>query len=330
MRIDLEGLLAPISEDSPAGEDLSDDNDRLAIDDLFESVQRDDFSGDEPNWRSVTEEVVGLAKRSRDIWLAVYICRAGAKLGDLEQVAGGAKLLAGLLQDWDAVYPTIEDVGAQGRKSRCSELSQRRAFLKALAGAPLVSDPRHGSFSYADLEGYASPEDADIGLTRIMEGNGKTQLAASIAHVDEIAEAIRAAEAAFRSHSDSTADWPEFGPLYEMLTGMRRVAAPWLGEDAAKSSGDNSAPDAPAEARPAPAGEPSAPGSIRSRDDVLRAIDAICGYYARHEPASPVPLALKRARGWVSLDFLSVLQDIAPDSLSDAQRVLMQTRRDDD
>ena len=57
---------------------------------------------------------------------------------------------------------------------------------------------------------------------------------------------------------------------------------------------------------------------------------ANCAYYARHEPASPVPLALKRARAWVTLDFLTVLQDIAPDSLSDARRVLMRSEVDEE
>lgn len=332
MQIDVEALLAPVPGDAPAGIDLSDDNDRLAIDDVFESVQRPDFDGDEPNWRAITDEVIGLLGRSKDLWLAVYLCRAGARLGDLEQVAGGSRVLAGLLREWDHVFPTLEDVGAQGRKSRCAELGQRRAFLSALEAAPLVSDARHGSFSLADLERFAAEgEAADVGFSRIMAADGKEKLADSLVSIEAISAAIGECDAIFRDRTQSTADRPDFGPLHDTLRRMKRAIAPFLGEAAAAAAGGDavSAEPEPGESA-APAAGAAAPGAIRSREDVIKAIDAVCAYYARHEPASPVPLALKRARAWVNLDFLTVLRDIAPDSLNDARRVLMQSERDDD
>ncbi len=63
-------------------------------------------------------------------------------------------------------------------------------------------------------------------------------------------------------------------------------------------------------------------GRIQSREDVARAIDSICEYYARHEPGSPVPLALTRAKTWVTMSFLDVLKDISPGSVGEAERVL--------
>jgi type VI secretion system protein ImpA len=69
-------------------------------------------------------------------------------------------------------------------------------------------------------------------------------------------------------------------------------------------------------------------GAINSREDVHRALDAIMAYYKKKEPGSPVPFALRRARDWVSLDFLSVLEDIAPNSLDEARRVLVNGRND--
>jgi type VI secretion system protein ImpA len=63
-------------------------------------------------------------------------------------------------------------------------------------------------------------------------------------------------------------------------------------------------------------------GSVNSREDVLRALDAIGDYYRRKEPGSPVPVVLQRAREWVNLDFLAVLADIAPNGLDEAKRVL--------
>ena len=64
------------------------------------------------------------------------------------------------------------------------------------------------------------------------------------------------------------------------------------------------------------------PGRIDSRADVVRAIEAIIDYYGRAEPASPVPIVLTRAKAWVSMDFMSVLSDIVPDSMREAKRIL--------
>ena len=39
-----------------------------------------------------------------------------------------------------------------------------------------------------------------------------------------------------------------------------------------------------------------------------------------------MPLALARAREWVTMDFLAVLQDIAPGSVNDIKQLLLSSR----
>jgi len=56
--------------------------------------------------------------------------------------------------------------------------------------------------------------------------------------------------------------------------------------------------------------------SIKNRDDVVRLLDMICAYYAEKEPSSPLPLLLQRARSIVHKDFLEVLEELVPDSMS--------------
>jgi type VI secretion system protein ImpA len=52
--------------------------------------------------------------------------------------------------------------------------------------------------------------------------------------------------------------------------------------------------------------------TITSRKDVLYLLDQICAYYEQHEPASPVPLLLKRAHQLVEKNFVEIVQDLAP------------------
>jgi type VI secretion system protein ImpA len=62
-------------------------------------------------------------------------------------------------------------------------------------------------------------------------------------------------------------------------------------------------------------------GAISSREDVLRVLDRVCAYFAQHEPSSPVPLLLKRAKRLVSKDFLEILRDLAPDGVAQAEAI---------
>jgi type VI secretion system protein ImpA len=58
-----------------------------------------------------------------------------------------------------------------------------------------------------------------------------------------------------------------------------------------------------------------ASGTIRSRADVSLLLDRICRYYADHEPSSPVPLILERAKRLVTMNFLDILKDLTPDGV---------------
>jgi type VI secretion system protein ImpA len=62
-------------------------------------------------------------------------------------------------------------------------------------------------------------------------------------------------------------------------------------------------------------------GEPRSREDVVRALDGICAYYARNEPSSPVPLLLERCKRLVAMSFLDIVKDMVPDGLSTIQTI---------
>ncbi len=63
--------------------------------------------------------------------------------------------------------------------------------------------------------------------------------------------------------------------------------------------------------------------SVRNRADVVTAMDSIIRYYSEHEPASPVPVMVRRIRGWVNKDFLEVMRDIAPNQADELTKLLV-------
>jgi len=114
---------------------------------------------------------------------------------------------------------------------------------------------------------------------------------------------------------------PEFEPLARPLARIQGVLAehlatrtPVAGSEAAPASNS---------ASPAGGMVPAAVavGEVASRQDAIRAIDAIATFFRKNEPSSPVPLLLDRAKRLVSKSFLEVLEDIAPESLAQVRQL---------
>lgn len=60
--------------------------------------------------------------------------------------------------------------------------------------------------------------------------------------------------------------------------------------------------------------EPSTglPDRISSRDDVVKCLDLVVAFYDRTEPSSPIPHLARRVRRMVHMDFVELMEDLAP------------------
>lgn len=127
-------------------------------------------------------------------------------------------------------------------------------------------------------------------------------------------------------------DSPSLGPVLAQLRTMIETAGNFLERfpdpasvaEAAETAGSAGEDMAGPAAGGAAAAAPQRHGFDvpRNRADVQTALDAIVRYYTEHEPTSPVPLMLQRVRQWVDMDFYRLVKEIAPDSASEARRLL--------
>lgn len=325
MLADLEKYLEPISEDQPSGPDLSYDSERSAIESRFDSSFSDDATGvQDVNWSDVIDQIGKQLDKTKDIWLPIYMMRAGAQAGKLEIIALGAELLAGLLERyWESLHPQLEDLGLPGRITPCSSLTRIGEFLGPFRRTVIATHPRLGSYSGADFERFERNGDAepDYGMFRAaMNEIEPVEIASAVEYLDRIKASLKRTDAFFADQTDG--DGPNFQATYETLDQIRRAVAVYTGSVASDADKDEANADAGSiDERRAGAGGMS--GRIETRDDVVRALDSIADYYRRKEPSSPVPVALQRARHWVMLDFLAILEDIAPGSMDEAKRVLV-------
>lgn len=314
--MDVAALLTPVTPEAPAGPDLSYDPGRQAIEQAFEGP------ADQVEWDRTIALIEAQAQQTRDVWLAVYLARAGARVGDLAIVEAAAQLLAGLFENfWDTVHPTIEEYGVEGRKGACESLVRIGEFLAPLRRVPLIVHARLGSYTGADFERYRSEGAA-------AEGYGQFRAALADTPVEQVAEVtdrFRRIEAALQRADAVLSEQAEhvgqtgtnFRPTYEAIECIVHALTPFVRQGVAP---EVEKPEP--ETGDTPSASTAAPGRIQSREDVARALDSVIDYYSRVEPSSPIPVALGRIKGWITMDFVSILADIAPGSLGEATAVL--------
>jgi len=324
MEPDVEELLAPVAEDNPAGEDLSYDPERQVIEDSFDTAISEDAGESDVNWRSVINLILDQSARTKDVWLPVYLCRAGARAGSLETVEAGAQYLGGLFERyWDSVHPSLDEYGFQGRKGPCEGLTRIGEFIGPLRRMALLRHPRLGEYSGADFERFRDNAEAeeDYGLFRAaLEDVGEEPLQEVPSRIGNIIDGIRRADAVLTANAvDDTAT--NFRPTYDALESLQRAVSHFTSAPAESSQEESDGAAGPRTDQAASGG--SFRGQIDSRDDVIRALEAVEAYYRRREPGSPVPLVLARARAWVNADFLTVIEDIAPEGVGEVRRILM-------
>ena len=66
---------------------------------------------------------------------------------------------------------------------------------------------------------------------------------------------------------------------------------------------------------------PAMTGEIRSRDEAVQILELVCSYLERHEPSNPAPLFIRRAQRLIKKNFLEIVRDLMPDSLSQLEKL---------
>ena len=69
------------------------------------------------------------------------------------------------------------------------------------------------------------------------------------------------------------------------------------------------------------------PDRLSTRAEVVACLDRIIEFYDRTEPASPVPYLARRMRRMVPMDFLELMEDLAPSGLKEFRLARRPRRR---
>jgi type VI secretion system protein ImpA len=335
MGFDPEKFLTPVDGAQPSGPNLEYDPDFQGLE-RAQQGKPEQAIGDRikpaepPDWAQVLERAQALLSRSRDLRIAVPLTEALLRTEGFAGLAAGLALVRGLLErQWNTLHPQLDADDDNDPTSRINSLLglvSTEALLRAVRESPVVHSRTLGRFSLRDLriasgtlksaEGTQPepPQQAQIDaafLDADLEGLQEEATAVSAALDD-----VTAIDRLLIDKVGSQA--PEFKPLVLDLSELRRVLTEKVtarGGAAGMPGGTNDAPAG------SPGGAVVGSGEIRSREDVTRAIDRVCEYYRRHEPSSPLPLLLQRAKRLVSKDFLDIIRDLTPSGVAEAESI---------
>lgn len=336
---DLDELLNDISTDVPCGEYLEYDPAYLALAKDIQGKPEDPITGEAaqpPNWRDVKKAASALLQRSKDLQVTVYLIRALIALEGVSGLRDGLKLLLGFLEKhWDGVHPVLDpddNLDPTARVNILEELSNFDSVLRPLFFAPLADAKSVGSFSLRDIqaandkislpEGEGKP---DIGIIKgAFRDMPEEALVSVYQTILDCAELVRQIDQLINLKV-GVGNGPDLSGLSAQLKDMKSAVEQYsnigaLAEAALDEAGE--AVDGDAGPNQSPARQKAAlAGDIQSRQDVLKALDLICKYYAEHEPSSPVPILLNRAKRLVSMDFMDILQNLLPDAVSQMEYI---------
>jgi len=217
------------------------------------------------------------------------------------------------------VFLTPRAIGAiTGRDLEQAALDDRTMLQEAASGlnakeqAALVE--AHGQLILRTRAGCAAYADQSAGEMSALTDSAREALAA----LDQLDAALNVK---LESTGQNVPALKRF--LERALAALERAQAPQAAADtpATATESTGTAPlsngHAPGAVMAAAGSSVGLPDKINSREEVVKCLDLVVAFYDRTEPSSPIPHLARRVRKMVHMDFVELMEDLAPSGLKE-------------
>jgi type VI secretion system protein ImpA len=325
----VESLLNEVSADAPAGANLEYDPEYMEMMRLSQGVPERQMGttilpAEEPNWRDVKQRSLDLLKRTKDLAVAIKLCESLVRTEGLPGLRDGLAVVNGFVTKyWEQFYPQLDPSDGNDPTYRLNILAglNDAAFLAKVRSAPLTNSARAGRYGLREIL-WASgrlppPADASVPKTEVITAAFRDT------PPDELIAVAQAAERAAGLVKEIDAQINQrvglgkgidFQPLLKVLQEIQAAVKPHVPAGTVSDPAAGNGEAAPQGGAGASSGG-SVPGEINTPEDVIAAIERICGYYERHERSSPVPILLRRVQRVVGKDMLEILRELLPEAV---------------
>ena len=301
--LDIDQLLAPVSEQDPCGEDIGFSGE---VDAISKARQADDptleqgawvTSLKEADWKFVAARCAQLIeKRSKDLRLAVWLAEAAALTASFRGLGDGLRLVAAMCDRyWDKLHP-LPDGGDQEQRigNLCWIAARVPRLVQELPVAMQGATPwSMVAFEAARARGGAEAGPDPDAVRRQTPRSFYESLLADIAYcTDAVAGLERVVD------DKLGVDGPGFSAAKAALEGVAHVVAPWAREAGALTEGAGAAVALTPELVAHPANMQIGQGPIQTRAHAIAQLRQVAEYFREAEPHSPVAYLADKAAAW--------------------------------
>ena len=351
MPLEIARLLEPIAPTAPCGAELRYDPrfDQLEADaEPRYDYERVNGGGDRRilrprQWPRIRDAALELATEGRDLRIMLLLLRGLVGTDGAIGLRDGLRLIHHSLDRyWEDLHPRLDpdeqEPAQQGalRLACLEQLTDQSRLLDELARAVLIDARGLGNASLREIRhalgrkplpnGEEAPDRALV--EAIFKAAEPERLEAVRQAIDEAGAELTAIEAMLTQRLGGAA-LPDFGDLSRLLREMagdfgslappREVKPDVVSEGAgvrAPDSGQDGAAD-PAAATMRSVG----PGRLETTAEVVSTLDQVLEYYRCKEPSSSIPLLVQRAKKLVPMDFVALIEDLAPAGLPELKEI---------
>ncbi|WP_417359409.1 type VI secretion system protein TssA [Gallaecimonas pentaromativorans] len=345
---DFDALMASISEDSPCGVDLREDESPVSpyftLKDIRsqaraierQAVLEEDYQPPS-QWRDLSQQIPDIVSgQSKDLELVTWLIEAWCREYGFWGLKDGFLLAANLIEQyWDQLYPMPDEEGIATRLAPLvglNGLDAEGALIQPLLSIPLFFGQSFGPFATWHCEQAAE-------INRLDKDKAEQKIKAGAASFEQInqtvkempaselaalADHIEGAQAAFKRLSDAMDNASqEPQPTTQITKALQRCRDTlWFhaGEVIEKARAqaepvalDEDAAvgdaDAPAVAR---GGDPIEV-AIHGREQAVKQLARLADFFRQTEPHSPVSYAIEQAIRWSKLTLPELMQELISD-----------------
>lgn len=350
--IDLDALLAPISEENPTGSDPRSD---ASPNSSYQTLKRERSAARaaerkgvhdghtqeaDEHWRQVLDIAPTLIKeQSKDLEVASWYTEALVRRYGFQGLRDAFALVRGLVEHfWDNLYPMPDEDGMETRVAPLSGLNGEGAegvLMAPIRKVPITEGNPPAPFSFwqyqqaldiqklADEEARQAKEDSlGYGLGDIEKAvteSSDTFFSDQREDLDQALEHYRACSQLLDQHCGPE-DTPPTRNIIEVLEECRG-AINHLGRDkyAELDADDAEEPDTETDTSDTTASTNAKPRKREmDREEAFRQLREISEFFRKTEPHSPVSYVLQKAVKWGNMRLDELIMELIPDSSSRA------------
>ena len=327
--------LQPLAPDAPCGPNLEYEQDFLALEQATKGREEQQYgtfkeAAVAPDWTDVVNRATALLDRSRDLRTVLYLTRGLVSTQGLAGLRDGLALARELLANfWEPLHPQLVVDGEPDPFMRMNALAsfgdaKGEGLVQDTRGAVFLKCPL-GTFTIRDVEKILDPKAvaADLPATadqlRTVVRDAITADPGALAEATHSLEALDGIRTIVTAHCDP-AQLPDFTLMRSVLKVADTLASGIRADIAAMAVGASPGGEGAA----AGGGGASAVvgvGDIRTRADAVRALERVCDFLARNEPTNPAPLLIRRAQRIMTMPFMDIIRELAPDAVGHVESI---------